>query len=288
MMDHRLELFIKAAEKGSFTSVAEELYISQPAVSKAINSLEKELNIRLFYRDRRNGLSLTEAGERILILARQTADIDQRIYQESYRVNHRMGGKLRIGSLPILTTTMLSRIIPEYRKKYPDVSLEIHEGSPRDLKNALNRHEIDVALSCSPFDEFDHEVLVHDQMVGIYASNLIDPPKQIDLYEGKPNLIAVRAAVETISESLRSAARPDFSNYMLLEDYITVIRMVEHGNGVGIISKYTLDSVQHNLKTCELIPEILIDIGVEAIDLNDLTPAAEAFVALLKDLSFVT
>ena len=66
---------------------------------------------------------------------------------------------------------------------------------------------------------------------------------------------------------------------------MTVIRMVEAGNGIGMISNYTLDSVSHSLSTFEILPEIQIDIGIEAISLNDLLPTAKAFIPLLRKIN---
>ena len=282
MLDHRLKLFIKVADAGSFTTVAGEEYISQPAVSKAIASLENELGVKVFHRDRRNGLRITEVGEQILELARASEDLDQRMYQTAWQANHLMKGTLRIASLPILSTMLLSRLLPTYREMYPDVSVEILEGSPRQLRQMVRTHRADVALSCSPFEDLDHEILIHDKMVGLFSPNLKDPPKQIDLRKGRPELIAVRSAVETALETLPAKQKADFSDCLLVEDYMTVIRMVEEGNGVAIISQFTLDSVPNTLDTCDIVPEIPIDIGIEAISLTDLVPAADAFVSLLR------
>ena len=85
MINHNLRIFISVAEKGSFTAAADELFITQPAVSRAIKALEDELNLKLFYRDKRKGLILTDAGQKILVLARQMLDMENRIYQTAFR-----------------------------------------------------------------------------------------------------------------------------------------------------------------------------------------------------------
>ena len=69
MISHSLRIFLKVAENNSVTVTANELFISQPAISKAIKILEQRLNIKLFHRDKRRGLILTDAGEKILLLA---------------------------------------------------------------------------------------------------------------------------------------------------------------------------------------------------------------------------
>lgn len=121
MLNNNLRIFMKVAEKKSITEAADELYISQPAVSKAVKNLEDELCVRLFIRDKRAGLTLTDIGEKILRSAYQMADAENHIYQYAYMENHFLGGKLRIGTAPIFTSYVLSGLLPEYKKAYPEI-----------------------------------------------------------------------------------------------------------------------------------------------------------------------
>lgn len=116
MLNHNLRIFIRVAEKGSITETANELYISQPAVSKAIKILEDELNLKLFHRDKRKGLILTDIGHEILILARQMEKTENRMYQAAFRSNNFIGGKVRIASMPILTSVILSEVFYRFHK----------------------------------------------------------------------------------------------------------------------------------------------------------------------------
>ena len=77
-----------------YTLTANELYISQPAVSRAIRALEEELEIKLFYRDKRSDLILTDTGEKILLLTRQMADLENRMYQIAFQDRNFQGGKV--------------------------------------------------------------------------------------------------------------------------------------------------------------------------------------------------
>lgn len=117
MLNHNLHIFLSVAEKGSITAAANKAYISQPAVSKAIKNLEKELNVTLFHRDKRRGLILTEVGHKILLLAEQMSDIENRIYQTAFQSNNFLGGKVKIASMPILTSVILAKVLYTFRKK---------------------------------------------------------------------------------------------------------------------------------------------------------------------------
>ena len=151
MISNNLKVFVQVAEKGSFTGAANTLYISQPAVSRAVKALEDELEVKLFCRDRRNGLILTEAGKKILSLALQMEDLENRIYQTAYNENHMMGGRVRIASMPILTSVILSKVFSRFRKMYPGVNVELMEGSASEIRSAIEAHEVDFGFFCSPF-----------------------------------------------------------------------------------------------------------------------------------------
>ena len=79
-----LKIFINVADNGSITRTAESLFASQPAVSKAIKAIEKELGVNLFYRDKKTGIKLTDIGERVLSYARQMMLLEEKLYQTAY------------------------------------------------------------------------------------------------------------------------------------------------------------------------------------------------------------
>ncbi len=100
MSINNLKIFINVADAANITRAAEALHITQPAASKAIKALEDELGVTLFYRDKRNGLALTDIGERILGVARQMMLMEEKIYQTAYMSKNMLEGTLRIASLP--------------------------------------------------------------------------------------------------------------------------------------------------------------------------------------------
>ncbi len=111
-----LRIFVQVAETSNITEASKALFISQPAVSKAIKNLEASLRIQLFIRDKHKGLLLTEAGREILVLARQMKAIENSIYQIAGRENRLLGGKIKVGSFPAATTNLLS--IPDRLAMY--------------------------------------------------------------------------------------------------------------------------------------------------------------------------
>ena len=285
MLSHNLRIFLDVANRQSVTETANARFISQPAVSKALQSLERDLNLKLFYRDRKNGMILTDAGAKILFLARQMEDLENRIYQTAFRENNFIGSKLRIASVPVTTSVILSKALRQYRETYPFVSVEIKEGSPLAVRKMVEEHAVDFAVTYAPFGNLDAEVLIHDEMVGI----LLPEEKQqlIDLTKEADRLILCRAGLETAIEQLPNLSKSDFSKILLVQNAETVVRMVEEGNGIGIISRFTLSPIPHHLRICPITPSINTEVGLIAGNLKDLTPVAQEFVRIIRELSII-
>lgn len=279
MMNRSLEIFIKVAECGSITRVAKVLYITQPAVSNAISKLETELNVKLFFRDKRNGLLLTDVGQKIFLLAKQIEDLDNRIAQTAYLENHFVEGRLRIAALTSLVSTILSKALKEYVAAFPGVTVEIREGSPNDIFRMVEEHTVDFAISCSPFGKFDSIKLCRDRMAAMFPKEYSDV-LQVDLTAPPELLIINKPAYETILDHIKQLLPTE--KFLQVQTAETAINMVLDGIGIGILSEYTMNTLVAGYRKYPVTPEISFDIGVFANDLNDLTPAAQRFVNMIK------
>lgn len=283
MINNNLRIFIQVAEKGSFTLVANEIYISQPAISRAIKTLEDELNVKLFLRDKRRGLILTDAGEKILILARQMADMENRIYQTAFRENNFLGGKVRIASIPILTSVILSKVFYRFREKYPYVTVELLEGSSAQIRKMVEEHRADFGLTSSPFGDFDKQVVFLDRMLSV-CKKPFHSNQPVSLKENTEKYILCNAGYETVREKLQKQ-KIKLEHCFTVSQAETVIKLVEQGNGIGILSELVLDSTPNNLYRHIIFPKVEMEIGIIANDLNDLSPAASIFVKMVREES---
>ena len=278
MMNRGLEVFLRVAECGSVTRAAKTLYITQPAVSTAIAKLEAELQVKLFFRDKRNGLLLTDAGRRILLLAKQMEDLDNRIVQTAYRENHFVEGRLRIAALTSLVSTILSKALKAYRTAFPGVRVELREGGPNDIFRMVEEHDVDFAVSCSPFGKFDSIPLRRDRMAALLPGKS-PSVSEIDLNDPPALLIINKPAYETILDHIRQPLPA--TRFLQVQTAETAINMVRDGIGIGILSEYTMETLAAGHAKYPVKPEITFEIGLFANDLNDLTPAAAQFVQII-------
>ncbi len=272
MLNHNLHIFLSVAEKGSITEAANELYISQPAVSKAIKSLEDELNLKLFHRDRRKGLILTDVGHEILLQARQMAELENRMYQTSFRFHNFLGGKVRLASIPIMTNYMLAKVLYLFKQKYPQVTVELTEGSVVSIRRAVEEHQVDFGISYSPFGDLSYQEICEDHMVAVSREPL-GSDTVVNLAEHPERFILCQSGKEVILETLGGTAAL-LSKSTVVEHVNTVIALAEERNGIGIVSNLLADITPNHLFRYPICPQVTSKIGIIAHDVNDLTPVA--------------
>ncbi len=145
MFDFRLKVFHTVARRLNFTKAAEELYITQPAVTKHIKEIEKHFKLKLFDR---NGtkIKLTSAGEILLKYTEQLFDIYRNLEIDMNALNSMHSGDLRIGASTTVAQYVLPPILADFRKHFPDISARLKAGNTEDIENALLTNEIDLGI----------------------------------------------------------------------------------------------------------------------------------------------
>ena len=270
MLNNNLRIFITAAELESLTDAAKKLYVSQPAISQAIRKLEEELNVKLFIRNKRSSLKLTDAGRDILALAYKMADLENKLYQRAYEENHLMGGMIRIASVPLGVSFILSHVLPIFKKQFPEVQVELLEGSPFEVKNMVLNFQADIGITTSPYLGLSHRLLMIDHMVSISRDKAV----RIDLRKENKDLILCRIAKDSCQEQL-AGQNIDLSHAQVVEAASTQINMIENNNGKGVISELMLSTIPNELVRGSVLPKMEIEISLIAHDFKELPAAAK-------------
>lgn len=128
MDDFRLRVFITAAKTLNFTKCAEQLYISQPAVSKHIGELESRYKVQLFERSG-SRLALTEAGRVMLEHAERIADGYRRLQYEMDLFTDRLGGELKVGASTTIAQYVLPQVLARFTARFPEVKVSLVSGN---------------------------------------------------------------------------------------------------------------------------------------------------------------
>lgn len=148
-MDIRqIEYFVEVAKQLSFTKAASTLHVSQPSISKAIQNLENELGVPLFYRSSKQ-LELTDAGQAVLINALQVLEAFQNLRSELMDLTELKKGQIRIGIPPIVGAEFFSKLISQYKEKYPYIEILLTEVGTKRIRQEIEAGELDIGLVCS-------------------------------------------------------------------------------------------------------------------------------------------
>lgn len=144
-MDQRLRVFVEVAEKRSFSRAAKALFMTQPAVSSAIQALERTLGARLL--ERTNKLvRLTKAGEVVYPHAREILDVYARMQRYVDDIMQTASGPLSIGASYTVGEYVLPRLLAPFRAEYPDITLAVTIANTRQVADLLGASRLDVGL----------------------------------------------------------------------------------------------------------------------------------------------
>lgn len=235
----QLQYIIEIADTGSFTTASERLFIAQPSISQAVNSLEKELNLTLFKRSRL-GAEPTEIGQKIIALARNALSQINEIEKIGNSNYAEIYDTITVSAVPTLCATLLPKSIALYKKLFPNVTLKIREeGSKKirwDVKNGSADFGLVTRHSYISYDETEH---FHHLFSG-----------KIMAYVGKKSPLAHKKI--TNYEELVQYPIILFGDAFSLSDYI-MNRLKEYGTPQILTSSQNPESIKNFVMETDVI-----------------------------------
>ena len=145
MFDFRLKVFHTVAKRLNFTKAAEELFITQPAVSKHIHEVESFYKCKLF---ERNGtkIKLTVAGATLLNYTESIFSIYREIEFDLAALNESVKGAIKLGASTTVAQYVLPKYLALFRQKFPDIHTELTDGNTEHIENLLTENNIDLGI----------------------------------------------------------------------------------------------------------------------------------------------
>jgi len=173
-MDYRDNVFLAVAENLSFSKAAEELFISQPAVTNHIKELESKLNVTLFER-KGNKIYLTEAGKIAYNHLKPIRQLYRELEFDLERLNDTFKGTLRIGASSTISQYLIPRVVAAFYKRYPKIELYLLNGNSFEMEQKLLENEIDLALVENEASQTNIKYLpfLDDEIVAVTGSNSV-------------------------------------------------------------------------------------------------------------------
>lgn len=260
----QLQIFIVASRHASFARAAEELHLTQPAISMQIRQLEGAIGLALFERVGRR-LTLTEAGERLTHHASRILGEIKDAEDAMMSLQSADSGSIAVGIVSS-ATHFAPKLLALYSRQYPKVDVHFSVGNRESLLRLLQDNAIDLALMGRPPAELDtivEPLACHPQVLIAPVGHPLAGGRRFDLHELRGDTFLLREP----GSGTRMAAEEMFRQHLFTPKKVvtlgsneTIKQAVIAGMGVSLISLHTL---QLELRSCELA---LLDVNGTPIE----------------------
>ncbi|MEK4229140.1 LysR family transcriptional regulator [Solibacillus sp. FSL H8-0538] len=278
----KYEILNKVAEVQSFTKAADQLGLTQSAVSHAISRLEKEFGFDLIHRSR-SGVKLTEDGHIMLRSMRKVLSAEELLQQEAANILGVTRGTVRIGLISTISTSWMPNIIHMMEQNYPAITIELREGDYYEIDRWLINGEIDCGfMNRTSSKQFDFMPLKRDWLLCIVSSKSpLYYMNEVDLRDIEQEQFIMPSYkgtndVLTIFEKYGVKPTIRFNLY----DENGIMSMVKHHLGISILPQLGISQLPSNVRALPLKQESFRTIGLATK--QKLSPAAQKFVEVLK------
>jgi DNA-binding transcriptional LysR family regulator len=266
---------------GSVTRAAEQLLMTQPAVSHAIRGLERELGVSLLVR-RADGVSLTSVGaavaERAAIILAQLEGVraDAAVAADEQSVT------LRIGVLPSANARIMPALLREFATAYPDVRVTALEGSDPEVLDWVRTGAVDVAVVAEPAEELLTAPLATDDLLAVLP---VDHPRAgqdaipiADL--AHEPFIMPAGGCEPIISALARDAGVRLRRHYEVRDTTSILAMVRERLGVSIMPELSVPDDRRGVRLLPLDPPAQRRLALAVLPDAEPLPAALALMQL--------
>ncbi|MBI6872885.1 selenium metabolism-associated LysR family transcriptional regulator [Clostridium aciditolerans] len=288
----QIEAFINVAKFKSFSKAANSSFLSQPAISSHIASLEKELSIQLFDRTSKEVL-LTPAGESFLKYAIDILNTRDKAISHLANFNGNISGKLKLAASTTPCNTILPALLRQFHLLYPEVSFDIVENNSGEIIENIIKFDYELGMVGEPIN--DEKVksyeLIQDDLV-VISSPELDVPDTISVDSLLKYTFIMReegsATRRTFEEAIQKHGLGISAIDVCFEvnNLDAIFQCVKEGLGISVVSK----QISKNYSSIGLIKESSIQdlslkrsIYLVVSSKRTLTPTAKAFFKMCKD-----
>jgi LysR family transcriptional regulator, transcriptional activator of the cysJI operon len=248
MLDFRLKVFQCVAQNLSFTKASNELFITQPAITKHIKELESEFEVKLFDRIG-NKISLTHAGTVLLSYTDHIIQLHNEAKFELSQLKGRLEGNLHLGASTTIAQYVIPSALAKFHDLYPEVKISLISGNTQYIEQRLLKNEIDIGIVEGKPSNTDirYSSFLNDELVIFTSAQNTEIPQTIgnEGFEKLPFVLRERGSgtLEIIEKTLQhQKINPKHLNVIMFLGSTEAIKsFIKTGNGVGIISRFALE-----------------------------------------------
>jgi len=249
---HQLRYLAAVAQSGlNITAAAQKLHTSQPGVSKQIKLLEDELGFQIFTREGRNLTRITPAGQQVIERAVRILQETQAIRDLATELRDEGRGSLSIGTTHTQARYVLPEVIRDFRARYPQVRLNLHQGTTEQIAEMVAQDRIDCAIATGSEHLFGDMTLLpcyrwHRVIVVPREHPLAAVPrpslKQLAAYPLVTYTFSFTGPSSLPQAFAKAGLTPDVA--ITARDADVIMAYVRLGLGVGIVAEMAVDPKQ--------------------------------------------
>jgi DNA-binding transcriptional LysR family regulator len=287
---NQLKIFYISGKWQSFSAAAEELFLSQPAVTMQIRALESYFNMKLFHRHGRR-MELTEAGRVLFGYAQKIFDLAAKAERTIWELKDLETGTLKIGTTKTYAKHFMPFLISTFQESHPGVHVILSEGSSAEIANSLIVHKNELGLIAR--SKYPPQLKVcslrREELVLVFGRHHpLSRLRKISISDLAREPLILRekgsGTRDMIVELYREARlKPIILTEASNVDFIK--ELVETGNGISFVVK---SAVQEELKRGTLKTRTLssgpvyLNVDIVYLKNRNLSPSAQAFLELLQ------
>lgn len=283
-----LQTFVRVADAGGFAAALPSLNLSQPAASRQIQSLEADLQVKLFDRNAR-GVQLTSAGEDLLRRSRALLADAAVLLERSRALKLGDTGLLRIGATTQVIQSTLAPFLRIYRRKFPRVTVELVEDGGKRLPERLRQGDVHIVLTNTLDEDLLQYALYPVCAIAVsHRAHRFGKMPTIDVSElASEQVLVLDQSFESREWLNMACARASVRPHIILESKAphTIVALAAAKHGVAVVPS-TVIVTDTRLRIAPLVHRehgVGKWLTVSSLRRRFLAPFAEAFIAELAE-----
>lgn len=279
------EIFQSIIDNGSFAKAASALHLTPSAVSHSISGMEEEIGFPLFIRSK-NGVQLTSAGEEISPYIQKIVSSNNSLSQAIAQMQGLQTGTVRVGCTNTVCLTWIPHILRTFQEEYPQIDVEIFQGSYDDVILWIKNGNIDLGIvSEEASEKLPFIPLYEDSLVCLVPKGFMPKGTKCmtpDDLKGQPFVIQQDSCDIDIINFLNKYHLSIRANCHILDDQ-SAIAMVQCGAGISIMPELILETAKSSVDVYPIEPAQHRILGICSQNRDFMSPAAKVMLKHIKN-----
>ncbi len=283
MDSKRYEAFVAAVDANSMSGAAKELGYTPSGIIRLINALEEEMGFALLARTS-TGVTCTAEGEKLLPIFREMVELGAKAQATGARIRGLAEGTLTVGVPSSLAAKWMPPVLEAFQRRYPEVRVDLVEGSDARLLELLDRHEIDCCVFRGDHARLDWIPLGRQEIVAwLPAEWQLARLPSIILAEldGRPYARIHHEGLTRADRLLEERGLEMDTKFVVSEPY-AAFRLVDKGLCCSLSYNGLIGDWKGKVAERPLSPRQFQDFGIGTLPAPSLSPAVEEFVAIAQ------